>query len=615
MGTLRRLGAKLKGGAQALRRDEGGAVAIMTALSLVSATLMIGGSVDVYRFELLRKRAQNTLDRCLLSAAALSQRVDPETMVRSCMTSAGLTLPPNAVFTIVNARPCRSVAVSAQFSIGMTFLKLAGEDRWDVPVQSSAEECERRVEISLMLDVSGSMRFGITGQSKRRIDALKPAAANFVTKMLESEQKRNLTSISVVPYAGQVNGGRGMMEHLGMVRRHDFSSCVHFTPGDYDSGLPAFSRREQVPHFTEYNFHDNFSQYSEEDHRWKVKAREAFQNADGSGPILQEPWWCPDDPHAFTLRDNDVKESSAGGLHYDGTRTVENRNVREVTLEWNGRRLTLQPRETISLTEGDKLDHIIECESVEKVSDRQCDDPEKDKGSKKGKGSKKNGSGESVTVGDARAAGHIGLDVDRTQVTYLQNDPKELADAIGGLQLYDGTGTANAMKWGYMLLDPAFQPEFASALDDGVIDNRDAGGGTQRPEEFAGRPSAFDDPNTYKYLVLMTDGRMTDEFTTSDDSTLSYYDAKTKTYRDDGKTYSSSEVAKQFLRVCASAKKNNVEVYTIGFDLEGSRNRSIRQDLEDCASTNSHYFNVTDGDIDAAFDAIAASIQKVRLTS
>ena len=281
-GALQRLRGRLRSEAGRFRREEKGAVVIMTAFTILIATVIIGGSIDIYRYEMLRKKAQYTLDRGVLAAASLSQSIDDsEKIVRSYMKVAGLEMPAGAKFRSCPAdgkavccpledasrqtacnddwntykKSYRSVEVATSYDLPLTFLRLpAGflpkptRTTWTVPVQASAVERENNVEVSLVLDISGSMRFSVNGPHARRIDALRPPAVDFVRQLLGTEEARATTSISLVPYAGQVNMGRPMFEHLGINRRHEYSSCVHFTDDDYELGMPNLGARTQVGH-------------------------------------------------------------------------------------------------------------------------------------------------------------------------------------------------------------------------------------------------------------------------------------------------------------------------------------------------------------------------------
>ena len=64
--------------------------------------------------------------------------------------------------------------------------------------------------------------------------------------------------------------------------------------------------------------------------------------------------------------------------------------------------------------------------------------------------------------------------------------------------------------------------------------------------------------------------------------------------------------------VCNRAKNNGVTVFTIGFDV--SNNAAAKTQMSNCASSPSHFYDVSGLDINTAFQSIATAIQKIRLT-
>jgi hypothetical protein len=121
-------------------------------------------------------------------------------------------------------------------------MHFAGVNELPAPAESTAEEWVTDVEISMVLDVSGSMRFD------DRISDLRSAAKLFVGIVLDGEAAET-TSVNIVPYAGMVNPGERFFNYVGAVRTHNYSSCIELTADDFThAGLPG-NGRGQVPHF------------------------------------------------------------------------------------------------------------------------------------------------------------------------------------------------------------------------------------------------------------------------------------------------------------------------------------------------------------------------------
>jgi hypothetical protein len=188
---------------------------------------------------------------------------------------------------------------------------------------------------------------------------------------------------------------------------------------------------------------------------------------------------------------------------------------------------------------------------------------------------------------------------DDTAIVYAQNDEGELHDYIDAIRLHDGTGTHYGIKYGLALLDP---------------DSRDAFGGMAQlpaplvPAEFADRPLDWTAPGSRKFIVLMTDGKVTDQFRPKDiykpehmSVHLSNADRKRTTTR--------SENVSDFYAACDAAKARDIVVYTIAFETDATG----RTEMRDCATSPSHFYAASGTDIEEVFSSIALNITQLRL--
>jgi hypothetical protein len=64
--------------------------------------------------------------------------------------------------------------------------------------------------------------------------------------------------------------------------------------------------------------------------------------------------------------------------------------------------------------------------------------------------------------------------------------------------------------------------------------------------------------------------------------------------------------------MCTAAKTNDVLVFTIGFQI--SNNSDASRDMRDCASDPAYYYDVAGLNIAAAFESIATTIHRIKLT-
>ncbi len=170
------------------------------ALTLFLLMVMMGGlAVDLMRYEQTRTTLQNTLDRATLASAALTQTLDPKSVVADYFTKAGMDKYLKSV-TVSEGMNFRNVTADAAAATDPYFLHLIGQDKMDALGHSMAEQRVTNVEIMLVLDVSGSMA------SNSKLVNLKTAANEFVDTVLSSDTEHKI-SIGLVPFNGQVNIG------------------------------------------------------------------------------------------------------------------------------------------------------------------------------------------------------------------------------------------------------------------------------------------------------------------------------------------------------------------------------------------------------------------------
>lgn len=219
---------------QRFRRDEEGALVVLGLFLLVGMLLLGGMALDLMRHEERRVQMQQTLDRSVLAAAALSQRMDPEAVVRDYFARAGLSEYLSAV-NVEEGLNFRTVTADARADTKPFFMHMLGADvengAMDALAGAQATQRISNVEISLVLDVSGSMQ-----DDPARITALKTAGKDFVSTVLTNNT--DLISISVVPYSGQVNLGPDLFaRYSGVTHKHglDKSWCVDLPTASYSS--------------------------------------------------------------------------------------------------------------------------------------------------------------------------------------------------------------------------------------------------------------------------------------------------------------------------------------------------------------------------------------------
>ncbi|MEO1471234.1 MAG: pilus assembly protein TadG-related protein [Pseudomonadota bacterium] len=216
------------------------------------------------------------------------------------------------------------------------------------------------------------------------------------------------------------------------------------------------------------------------------------------------------------------------------------------------------------------------------------------------------------------------------EVLAYSNVNADLKGRINGLKGEHLTSIYLGMKWASTIMDPSSSDEVATRITAGLS------------SDFTGWPLAYDASLARKVVVLMTDGRNTHLRTIKDDpwaelgfdhfnvteSTGSQRRTQnnndtdvTRTWTDaDGNSISETDGAGNWaLRDACDAFKDRAPsrnlLYTIGFELDDSdKGKDAKKVLSTCATSPATTFIVDGLEIETAFQAIVADLEKLRLT-
>ncbi len=200
--TMKGLKARAMARARGFAGDESGSLLIFSLFILILMILVGGMAVDLMRFETRRTALQNTIDAAVLAAADLDQDLDPDTVVRDFVEKSGFD--PDDLNIIVTEDKVggvelvgRSVNATTELSVNTFFMDMLGIYKLKTPASSNAVENVQNVEISVVIDISGSM-------GGQKLTNLKNAAEEFFDSVVDPERTSGITTISIVPYNANV---------------------------------------------------------------------------------------------------------------------------------------------------------------------------------------------------------------------------------------------------------------------------------------------------------------------------------------------------------------------------------------------------------------------------
>ena len=218
----------IKRHARTFRRDEDGTVTILSLFFFLIMIAAGGIAIDMMRYEMERARIQTTLDSAVLAAAGSPFGSDSRTIVENYFETAGMSDYLNAeeAGDITSTVTASKVKASASMTMNTYLMKLSGVKTLSTSGSSVAERRVPKLEVVLVLDVSGSM-----GRNSKLAN-LKSAAKDFVSTVLSSSEPGN-TVISLVPFSWSVTPTNTMFTALDVEETHQYSTCLRFKDNDF----------------------------------------------------------------------------------------------------------------------------------------------------------------------------------------------------------------------------------------------------------------------------------------------------------------------------------------------------------------------------------------------
>lgn len=557
------------------RRDEEGSLLIFGLFCFVMMLLLAGVALDLMRFEERRTTLQNTIDRASLAAADLQQSLAPKDVVKDYFRKAGLTPPTDDQITVVEGAlgDSRRVTISVSESMPTWFMKMVGVETLSTPATSTAEESVGEIEISLILDVSGSM-------SGSRITNLIPAAKSFVDQIFDSTEEGKV-SISIIPYSTQVSLSSTLMNQFNVTNEHSYSNCIEFEPSQNDFTTTAMSLGTGSGARV-YQRNGHFDPF------YKVSP------VTGNNSSIQN---CTRDARNQVLPfsdDRDALKSFIDNLQARGNTSID------LGMKWGSALLdpSLRPVVTSMINSGNlsanvagrpfNYDNGKSLKVIVLMTD-----------------------GENTTEYKLRSAYSSGLSTIWRNSYYTSNSSTSDDFSKNQYTFYDASRSGN---------------KYYAAEIDQWLDH--PWGDGERQVTTCGRYSCSTSwvkdtgyDGTTPMAVQMTWQEVWSTMSIyylSDNIIYPAYDSSTtrNQWRPASvsspkvNTYVQSTKDSQTLSLCDAAKAQDVRVYTIAFEAP-TRGQQV---LSQCASSSANYYSVEGLDINDAFSGIVQSINKLRLT-
>ncbi len=554
---------------EVFKRSEEGSLIVFSLFIFVLMMIIVGLSVDLMRFETTRTKLQNTVDRAALAGASLNQTLDPSDVVSDYFAKSGMSEFLSDV-QVTEGLSYRRVDVETDVNVPTHFFNMVGIEALGSPADGIAEEAIGNVEISLVLDVSGSMN------SYSRLANLKVAAKDFVDSVYDASQP-DYVSFAIIPYATQVNAGETLLSHYNRTDSHERSHCINFTSSDFDTAaLSTTDPLEQTLHFDPWTDENDYFDLGETP----------------PYPV------CPGESHREIMPWS--TDRAALKTYIDGLTATGNTST-DIGMKWGATLVDPGTRPVMNsmIASGDVGSELL-------------------------------GRPYNYNSGDSMKVIVVMTDGAHTSQYYMGDHRDGLSFVWRWVD--DNTGDIHYSIWwdganSTPITKPTGQHTYCDQWNHGTCEDWDTG---SNPEFWFHAVSYDGITNTYGWRREPYDGNaglgntlatqmtwpevwaeippeyFSDEVLYEMES-LTFNERNTYEWAIDSIGRSTKD--SRFDSICSAVKNNNVIVFSIG--LEVSSSNATR--LANCATTPSHYYDVDNLDIGAAFQSIASQINQLRL--
>lgn len=625
--TRARAAAGLKGLTARFLRQTQGNVAMMFALALPVLLMITLGAIDIHQASKVKAQLQDALDAAALAAArsTFTDDVNINTVGLAALKANmpgyfGETSGDTANFVLLNNRVTGDARVNVKVLVANIVLPPYGkllDDYLPVSTRSEVLRASRNVEVAMALDITGSMK----GQPLRD---LKAAAIELINIVVQDQQSPFTSKVALAPYAVGVNLGdfaasaRGSIPAaLANITGMDWKSGSEKSISDITRANPAVITSSRhglavgdavwisgVRGMTQVNNQayrvskasTNSFEISRIGSDWSLSSRD-FDRYSSGGKVQK----CLQADCSLRVTANGHGRSTGNYVWIDEVEgmTEVNKKVYRVTrVDANIFTIPVFAPENNYTANGGIycLDQGCRAYRFDNASGGVTTYEVSTCASER--------TGTQAYTDASPAAARVGRSYTdpagnacpAQAVTPLSSQRAYLEDQINALT--DGGSTAGqiGIAWAWYMVSPNFASLFTGE----------------------GRPNAYDPSKTLKAVVLMTDGEFNSPFCkdviASDAGTGSGGAASHINCR-----ATNGEPFAQSVALCTGMKRENVVVYTVGFNLSTGRGKSgidtAVEVMEACATNkDTHFFMANSGtDLKEAFQAIGRDITRLRI--
>jgi len=280
--------------------DRKGAAALLFAMTFIPSVIGVGLAIDYTRAQTMRQHLTQALDAAALAVGSWQGLTEAE-MQQKAQAYFAANFPAGSGTTGALALSVNGpvISISVNGEVDTTFMKIVGIDRVNVAAHTEVTLAEKKIELVMALDNTGSM--GWNG----KLGGLKTAAQTLVDTLFGGEAQPDFVKVGLVPFAAAVNIGADKLGS-GWI---DTAAQSPIAWEDFQPGV---------------NVLDLYAQLTNRSWNGCVRARAAPHDTQDDPPLagvpdtLWAPYFAPDEPDFSWLYANRyVPDGAYGGTEYD----------------------------------------------------------------------------------------------------------------------------------------------------------------------------------------------------------------------------------------------------------------------------------------------------------
>lgn len=584
-------------------REEKGNVAMLFALACLVIFPLVGFAIDYSRVIVDQHKLQMATDAAALAAAhdSFMSADERRDIIDAHLDHVAADLGREITYELTQDSEGR-ISLVTHLTVNTTIAQFMGRESVNVKARADAVEGGSDIEVSLIVDITGSM-------SGSRITALRKAAKDLVDIVVKDTQTPYYSKLAMVPYSVAVNTGAYADAARGAVTpgktitdatwktgsSKKITGITKANPAKVTSNGHGFSNGDTVwitsvsgmtqvnnKAFTVANATSNTFELSGVNSKSysKYKKNGTIQECAVAGCEVQ----VTANGHGLSNNDHVVIQN-VKGMTQINTGTNATWQVSDVTTNTFVLQNSVGPNYSTYSSSGTSYCTVSGCQYFRFYNTSNAQRLHKITTC----ATERTGTNAFTDVApstDFVGRGYLSTSngCPSNTIIPLTSDKAMLTDEITHLSVGGSTAGHMGAAWGWYMLSPTFGSIFPSDS----------------------QPAAYGRPNLHKFAVFMTDGEFNSSFCQGVLSKSSYnMGDRINCESENGNSFAQAQ------QYCTGMKNSGITVYTVGFEVNSS---SLRTSLTNCATSSDYaYFPSGSAELVEVFQQIGRAINEVRL--